>query len=727
LNYFIRSPVVFEQHMKNIFCFILFVYLVLTQFVFIGFSQSKFDEQKLEDPKTFGAEIANLLSTIEVNEYEKKTENCIYLQNGFRTATFVNEKEWIDIQDSVEAYRIDIVYSKYPLRKGTYYEIYPLLFNRLKTLFAMDGSLNRSEIEWNKVLQTNCINDAQVNTLFHGVVIWYRPIETIPPLTVNLAVSKQDKINSQKTQNADEQLTFEEIQASVEHIRGMTELPDSINQLLENQSLDKQIETLKYFLADEIKNEPDYDLSNATPEQKTQFQQEITDFIARYPVSDSVVYKVFKRHPEWKNMIVINDWTGSMYNYGLQLLDWHMKNFEKSGVISLTLFNDGDAKNQHEKHIGETGGIYFEEADNIPQLIDLFQLVMLNGSGGDGPENNIEGILAAMEEYENYSEIVLIADNNACVRDIELADRIGKPVRIVLCGYNKAKGVNPHYAYLAKITGGGIYTIENDFEEINIELGEKGEIKSNKEKRFKLTKNACEGYAFLDASQVIHPLDYALKNKQKTRKVDASKLNLNKVPSGVYRIQKLNYLDLSNNELSEINPKISRLEYLKTLNLSHNALNDLPWEFGYVRYIENLDLSHNLFDSIPLALKYSKHLNTLNLSNNNISEVILTTQVKLCKLDLSHNAISQLPKTFTKLKLITDLNLSDNLFTVFPPQIGNLRKIQRLDLSNNQLTKLPTDLYKYQRIKHLNLKGNNLSEEEKIRIQKALPFTQIEL
>ena len=712
--------------MKNSCHFILFIVLILTQFAFVGFGQSKFDEQKLEDPKTNGAEITDLLTTIEVSEYQKKTQNCIYLQNGFRTSTFVNEKEWTDIQDTVEAYRIDIVYSKYPLRKGTYYEIYPLLFNRLKALFAMDGSLNRSEIEWNKVLQTNCINDAQVNTLFHGVVIWYRPIHPVEPIQPSTSISKQDKINQEKSQIADEQSTFEEIQASVEHIRGMTELPDSIDALLDKQPLDKQIEILKDFLADEIKNAPDYDLATATPEQKTQFQQEITDFIARYPVSDSVVYNVFKRHPEWKNMIVINDWTGSMYNYGLQLLDWHMKNFEKSGVISLTLFNDGDAKQQKEKYIGETGGIYFEEADNIPQLIDLFQLVMLNGSGGDGPENNIEGILAAMEEYENYSEIVLIADNNACVRDIELADRIGKPVRIILCGYTKSKGVNPHYAYLAKMTGGGIYTIENDFEEINIELDEKGEIKSNNEKRFKIKKDACKNYDFLDASQVIHPLEYALKNKKEVRKVNASNLAIDKVPTGLYRIAKLNYLDLSNNNLSELSPKIGRFEYLKTLNLAHNQLKGLPFEFAYIRYVEILDLSHNLLDSIPEVLKYSKHLQTLNLSNNAISEVNLTTQVKLNNLDLSHNALSQLPKSFTKLKLITDLNLSNNLFTVFPPQLGNLRKILRLDLSNNQLTKLPSDFYKYQRIKHLNLSGNNFSEEEKARIRKGLPFAQIE-
>ena len=37
----------------------------------------------------------------------------------------------------------------------------------------MDPSLNSDTIQWNKILQTHCEDNAQVSTLFHGVVIWY--------------------------------------------------------------------------------------------------------------------------------------------------------------------------------------------------------------------------------------------------------------------------------------------------------------------------------------------------------------------------------------------------------------------------------------------------------------------------------------------------------------------------------------------------------------------------
>ena len=82
-------------------------------------------------------------------------------------------KDWLIIRDTVEPYQIEIVYSKYPLRNGEYQEIYPLLCDRLINLFQMDPSLNNMHLKWNIVQQTNCNSDEQVNTLFHGIIIWF--------------------------------------------------------------------------------------------------------------------------------------------------------------------------------------------------------------------------------------------------------------------------------------------------------------------------------------------------------------------------------------------------------------------------------------------------------------------------------------------------------------------------------------------------------------------------
>lgn len=692
------------------------------------FGQIKFDQEELAFPQKYGEEVAGKLNTKEVFEFQDTAKNCVYLKNGFRTSKFVNEQDWTDIQDTVEVYRVDIVYSKYPLRKGQYHEIYPLLFSRLNFLFEMDASLNDVSIEWNKVLQTNCINDQQVNTLFHGVVIWYRTNSSIDKQNVlNAELSKTDKINKELEHLVSEQNSLEELKENVEFMLSSPFLPDSIKSMVSGKSLDDQIVILNEYYKKDKKQKSKIDLKNSTPEEFARYQKGVDWFCSNYKGFQPVVTEVFDRHPEWKSILVVNDWTGSMYGYGAQVLQWHILNIEKSEIISMTLFNDGDHKASEDKLPGETEGIYTELADNVPDLVDLFNYVMLQGSGGDGPENDIEAILAAVNEFENFSEIVLIADNNACVRDIELADRIGKPVRIILCGYDPKVGINPHYVYLAKITGGGIYTIEEDLENLQLELDldTKGEVKTLTDDRFIIRKNVCGKLDELMRIDQIMSYEYAKRHKKKIRKLDLSSNNLAKIPNGVFKMKKLNYLDVSHNELKKIPPSIEKLSYLKELNLSHNQLSFLPEDFTYIRYLEVLNLSHNEFKNFPNELIKCNYLTILDFSHNQLSEIGPLKYARIVNLNLSYNSFTEIPKSIYKLKTLRKLDLSNNSLSKVPDRITALRKLNELDLSNNSLTALPTSIHTLSNLVTLNLAGNSFSEAEKERIRKALPLTKV--
>ena len=76
----------------------------------------------------------------------------------------------------------------------------------------------------------------------------------------------------------------------------------------------------------------------ATTEELIKYNKLADDYLNRFPTSDSVVSAVLDRHLDWQNMIVVNDWTGSMYPYGAQVLKWQLLNYRKSGLTSLTLF-----------------------------------------------------------------------------------------------------------------------------------------------------------------------------------------------------------------------------------------------------------------------------------------------------------------------------------------------------------------------------------------------------
>lgn len=182
----------------------------------------------------------------------------------------------------------------------------------------------------------------------------------------------------------------------------------------------------------------------------------------KWTFQDSIVLKVFNRHPEWKDMLVVNDWTGSMYEYGAQTVLWHKLNIEKNAVKQFVFFNDGDDKKDYKKVVGATGGIYLCSPENIEKTVKMMNLVMERGNGGDIEENDLEAIINGMRRSRGYGEVILIADNKSHVRDMALIHQINKPVRVILCGAYVGGPVLPDYLELARKTGGSIHTIEQD-------------------------------------------------------------------------------------------------------------------------------------------------------------------------------------------------------------------------------------------------------------------------
>lgn len=191
------------------------------------------------------------------------------------------------------------------------------------------------------------------------------------------------------------------------------------------------------------------------------------DMVAgRFAFQDSVVLKVFERKQEWNNLVVVNDWTGSMYEYGCQALRWHSLNMNRDGVKMFWFFNDGDKKADHLKKIGKTGGIYSCPGGDIARALELMDRVMKKGYGGDIEENDLEAVIKAIKKSKGKGEYVLIADNKSHVRDMVLLRKIKVPVRVIICGARKGGIILPDYLELARSTGGSVHTIEEDIENL---------------------------------------------------------------------------------------------------------------------------------------------------------------------------------------------------------------------------------------------------------------------
>lgn len=176
---------------------------------------------------------------------------------------------------------------------------------------------------------------------------------------------------------------------------------------------------------------------------------------------DDVVTKVFERNEQWKNCLVVTDVTGSMYPYLAQFKVWHKLNLENgAGNHDFVFFNDGDNKPDWLKKAGRVGGVYYTQTSDFDALAKKMETAMRNGGGGDGPENNIEAVLEGLKNNPNCKEVIMIADNWATPRDLELLDKVKVPIRLILCG--AYGGFNTAYLDMIRRNGGSIHTMEND-------------------------------------------------------------------------------------------------------------------------------------------------------------------------------------------------------------------------------------------------------------------------
>lgn len=215
-----------------------------------------------------------------------------------------------------------------------------------------------------------------------------------------------------------------------------------------------------------------FDFESRTTTGPVDFEADVSDTV------NNAVFKVMNRNPKWRKNIIVTDMTSSMYPYAKQINTWLKLFFMKDTAQQyFVFFNDGDSKRDAEKKIGATGGVYICKAKTCDDLVNTMKLTIKRGEGGDTPENVVEAILTGLKKVRKPDNIILIADNWAKVRDINLISRVKVPVRVILCGVFEGMEINTDYLNIAYKTKGSIHTIEQDISDlINQTVGKKFNI-----------------------------------------------------------------------------------------------------------------------------------------------------------------------------------------------------------------------------------------------------------
>ena len=346
-------------------------------------------------------------------------------------------------------FAIDLVYSQFPKNKS----FENLNYNRLKNLQKyLPEKIQSKDIVWRYFGQNDCETYQEAYQLFHGLAVYFYPLKdtlnTPPSVLKNPELTP--KIDSTEIKK---QLKLERLKSSI------TSMPP-----LSPETIDFTQQHTFYQIVQE-----------------------------RYIPEDSTVFKVFERNP-WDSMLVVIDWTGSMYHHGAQLLVWmDIFHQQKNRLRNFLFFNDGDGKRLGEKIIGQTGGLHYTSAQNLDEVVATMHKAEKKGTGDDGPENDLEAVIKGIKLFPNCKEIILIADATSQVRDYILLRHLIKmkrPIHIILCG----TPILPDYILMAYYTNGSLHTLKEDITNIRTRLIQGEEIEINdtlikiKRKRFQFKR-----------------------------------------------------------------------------------------------------------------------------------------------------------------------------------------------------------------------------------------------
>ncbi|WP_338761750.1 hypothetical protein WAF17_16115 [Bernardetia sp. ABR2-2B] len=357
------------------------------------------------------AQSANLImgkaETRETRKYDPATsvEGSFLFPTAFGKIAVTNTSH-SKLLDEVDVYRVELVYSKYP-KTNNFQKLQQRKLNlaRLNELEKTAPQLFKSNIEWEFV--AHVVNTAaQAKELYHGFVVYY---------------------NLRKEQTKKEEKETPET----------PEVPDTPNPEI-------PVPTFAY---------------NNESEEAT--------FIKEGKPKPNSTYQVFDRQ-DWKDVVVVCDWTASMYHFATPVLLWHnQKNSQSdtSSIQNFVFFNDGNDTPTKEKKIGNTGGIYATKTGSIDEALQMMEESKAAGTGGDFPENDVEALLYAQKNYPKAKSLVLIADNMASVRDIKLLEELSEsktPVHILIARTEEIDAIRSEYWDIAIQTKGTIHTLEED-------------------------------------------------------------------------------------------------------------------------------------------------------------------------------------------------------------------------------------------------------------------------
>lgn len=192
------------------------------------------------------------------------------------------------------------------------------------------------------------------------------------------------------------------------------------------------------------------------------------------------------------------------------------------------------------------------------------------------------------------------------------------------------------------------------------------------------------------------------------------------------RFERLQLLDLHGNDIQSFDTDgFAQLKNLKVFKISGNKLSMLPWEALATLPLTELNVSKNrlcgmLFPTAP-AFPELRVLDASQNSLEHISEDDLELP-SLRSLVLSGNRLTNLP-SLTHCKQLQTLEVSENQLDELPARFADLKSLKSADFGHNNVRLVCPEIARMESLSSLNLVGNPLREKKFL----AMSITELKL
>ncbi len=383
------------------------------------------------------------LTAKKVGTWKNASANALPLPMPFAKARWLEKVDQDSIADLL-LLKVELVYTRY--QESDAFSQSQLNRQRLRAFQkTLPTQWANPLVEWAMVEQTGATDKATAQGLFHGFVLHFRAPHSAASTTSELAFLRAFR---------DDLLKYSSETPPDLSVVGGTRMYNDTN-----------ISGIKQRWDDRV----GYVYDTVYTVRKMAYKPQV-----KRTAADSGLYVALSEAVTWKNNAVVCDVTGSMSRYTAQMLEWVRYTGKQAKVDYYLFFNDGNNKPTVRKKLGSTGGLYGTKVTDFNTIFETIAKAMKRGNGGDGPENDMEALLEAQTVCTSCQHLILIADNDAPVRDLELLPQLRLPVHVFACG--NRKGINPEYLDIVRKTGGSLHAGNEIIENLH-ELTNGDEIK----------------------------------------------------------------------------------------------------------------------------------------------------------------------------------------------------------------------------------------------------------